>query len=415
MPDRKLLPQPFRVVSVVASQYAGGIGPVCQYAAEGLIRQYGWQVTLLCLHDPEADLMDADSGLRIVSLGLDSDYSIRFLTWLEDHPQDLMISSDVSYIEPAFGYLPKSTRHIVHIHDCIRRYQQIAARNARFIDGVICVGRHIQQPLGKSLEQAEFRGLLKTVHNGANFPSMMQRNSSKEVLNLLFMGRLDPLKGISDLAPILRILQRKQVPVKLTIAGGYSDQLKADFEYLGVSTLVLWVGRVSHRECYELASKNDVFLMTSRKEPFGMVTIEAMSMGCVPLAYDIPSGSSEIIEHDDSGLLIPLGSFKSWADALERLHRDRAELQRLSDGAVQRARTAFSSEVMSKNLGDVCMAVYTARTTSGVERLPGLPPATAAQSACTTSMYQRLPEGLRSWLRYKIFSYPRLSYWLSSR
>jgi glycosyltransferase involved in cell wall biosynthesis len=53
-------------------------------------------------------------------------------------------------------------------------------------------------------------------------------------------------------------------------------------------------GRVPHEDCNKLAAQADVFLMLSREEPFGIVAIEALSMACMPIAYDVGSGPAEI-------------------------------------------------------------------------------------------------------------------------
>ena len=59
-----------------------------------------------------------------------------------------------------------------------------------------------------------------------------------------------------------------------------------------------------------------------------------MSMGCVPMAYDVPSGSTEIIGHGKSGLLVPLGDIRAWAEHIRKLHHNRELLNELSKGAI---------------------------------------------------------------------------------
>src|ERR1035441_7179874 len=140
------------------------------------------------------------------------------------------------------------------------------------------------------------------------------------------MGRGEALEGVFDFVPLLERLKKDGVPVSLNIVGGNNETLRRQFQSKGLAELVIWTGRVPHDQCYDIAAKSDVLLMTSRKEPFGMVTIEAMSMGCVPIAYDIPSGSTEIIEHGKSGLLVPLGNIRAWANQIRNLYYDRNRL-----------------------------------------------------------------------------------------
>lgn len=415
MTDLQRPQQPLRVVSVIASLTAGGIGPVCRYAADGMAKLAGWQVTLLCLHDPVSTFVDQTSGLKVVGLGLDGNCARLFLQWLLTNPQDLVITSDVSRIEPAFSFLPSGTRHVVQIHDSGRRYRDVAVRNAAWVDGVTCVARHIEVKMRRSLDAVGFQGLLRTVHNGANFPPPPQREPYEGPLRLLVMGRMDPMKGVADLVPILERLQDLNVPVKLTIVGGYHELLARRLKKRCLDHLVTWAGRISHEDCYRIATIHDVFLMNSRKEPFGMVTIEAMSMGCVPMAYDCPSGNTEIIDHNKNGLLVPLGDFDTWAQWIEKMHLDRKYLATLSIGAIERARLHFNVNELTNNMVQFLRDVLKSAEKYPLLRQQGMPQETPEVHVCQVRGYYCLPENFRTVLREIIFSHPKLSYWLLNR
>lgn len=403
------------ITSVIASLGAGGIGPVCRYAAQGVAKQTGWDVTLLSLHDPPSVSVDKVSGLRTVCLGLRGNCARLFLDWLRENPQDLIITSDVCYIEPAFRFVPSTTRHVVQIHDSGRRYRAVAVRNAAWIDGVTCVGEHIEAPLRRELEAVGYQGLLRTVHNGASFPPQQYRAVIDAPIRLLFMGRVEAFKGVFDFVPLLQHLKRSNVPAILNIVGGDNESLRHQFEAKGVSDMVTWTGRVPHERCYDLAAASDIFLMTSRKEPFGMVTIEAMSMGCVPIAYDIPSGSTEIIEHNKNGLLIPLGNIRFMADEIIKLHMNRRQLEELSTAASIRARTVFNSEVMARNMMSFIKVVMEHADSAPSTREMGDAPEMPSMKFEPPSGYQRLSPKMREWLRNEIGSRPRLCHWWLNR
>ena len=388
---------------------------MCRYAAQEVSRLAGWAVTLLSLHDPAGEFADEASGLRIVCLGLDGNCGRQFLQWLAANPQDLIITSDVSRVEPAFRFLPTATRHVVQIHDSVRRYRDVAVRHASWIDGVTCVAQHIEAPLRRSLDKVGSHGLLRTVHNGAHFPPLPYRRAYCGPLRLLFMGRVEALKGVFDFVPLLQRLRKLGVPVKLNLVGGENQILRIQFQRKGLADLITWSGLVPHVQCYDIAAKSDIFLMPSRKEPFGMVTIEAMSMGCVPIAYDTPSGSTEIIEHGKSGLLIPLGDIRAFAEHIRSLHHDRTRLAELSVAAIDHARTHFNADVMARNMAAFLSDVMTHAATHPALRESGMPPQTPAVYAQPARGYQRLPAGLREWIRNRVCASPRLSHWLLSR
>lgn len=404
-----------RIASVIASKSAGGIGPVCHYAAKEIARQTGWNVTLVSLHDPPNIIEPNGLNFRDISLGLNENCSRRFLDWLRENPQDLVITSGVSHIESAFKLFPSGTRHIVQIHDCLKQYKKVAVQYSAFIDGIVCVARHIEESIQQPLAMVGYHGMLKTIHNGAAFPEPIRRAGQSSTLKLLYMGRLDPFKGIFDLPIILHRLRKMDVPATLTIVGGESCALMRDFARRGVSDAVTWAGIVPHEECYTLAAEADLLLMPSRKEPFGMVTIEAMAMGCVPMAYDVPSGSTEIIEHNQSGILIPLGDYNGWANAIRELSPDRQRLTTLSLAASSRSRSVFSSENMARSLSTFVQDVMANSKIHPSKREIGTIPLENELQAPSASGYQRIPRPFRQAIRNKIGRHPRVCHWILDR
>lgn len=416
--------RPLRVASVIPSLVSGGIGPVCAYAARSLASRTQWDVTLACLHDSDSSRgeEEVNGSYRQVNLGLEEDCARGFHRWLQQNPQDLVITSDVSHIQPAFPYFPVDTKHIIQLHDSGRRYRAVAIDTAPFVDGVMCVAEHIEKKIKKELDGVAYTGLLRTVHNGASFPPWGTRvpRTTGDPFRLLFMGRLEPLKGIADIAPILRELKKRNVPALLTIVGsedapGEEEIIRQQIQAAGCSKMVSWKGRVPHQECYELAGASDALLMLSRKEPFGMVTIEAMSMGCIPLAYDVLSGSREILVHEKSGFLEPLGDYKSVAKRVEQLYRNPLLLEEMSASAAERARTEFNADKMAAHTASFVAEVMSKADRSSSRRKPGLPPPAGPKAAHKLKGYRSLPIGFRRRVRRLIGAHPKLCHWLLNR
>ena len=144
-----------------------------------------------------------------------------------------------------------------------------------------------------------------------------------------------------------------------------------------------------------------------------MVTIEAMSMGCVPLANDIPSGSREIIEHGKSGFLLPLGDFNAWAESIRSLHENRRRLLEMSQEAMTRARTHFNSGVLAKGMVNFLGVVQLNSRNHPPRRNIGTPVLTA--SIVPKISYSKLPPSFRNWVRNMVGSHPYLSWWWLNR
>jgi glycosyltransferase involved in cell wall biosynthesis len=76
-------------------------------------------------------------------------------------------------------------------------------------------------------------------------------------------------------------------------------------------------------------------------EPLGRVVVEAMLVGAAVVATD-GGGVPEFVEHEKTGLLVPMGDAGAVAQAIGRLLQDGELRQRLSAAAQQRAREMFN-------------------------------------------------------------------------
>jgi poly(glycerol-phosphate) alpha-glucosyltransferase len=90
-------------------------------------------------------------------------------------------------------------------------------------------------------------------------------------------------------------------------------------------------------------------VLASKTEGHPLVLVESMAQGCIPVAYDIRYGPSEIVEAGVSGLLVPAGDEAALAAAVKRLVTMEPErLGAMRRAARERAR-AFSEAAVGKS------------------------------------------------------------------
>ncbi|MEX1055474.1 MAG: glycosyltransferase, partial [Rhodothermales bacterium] len=83
-------------------------------------------------------------------------------------------------------------------------------------------------------------------------------------------------------------------------------------------------------------ASSDVFLFPSDTETFGNVTLEAMASGLPAVCADA-TGSRTLVEHGESGLLVPPGNARAFQEAVVHLLEDARLRRQMGSRALQRA------------------------------------------------------------------------------
>jgi glycosyltransferase involved in cell wall biosynthesis len=175
---------------------------------------------------------------------------------------------------------------------------------------------------------------------GGVAPARRFRVAHDGPLRIGYVGRVVQLqKRILDLPLLARELQRRGVPFKCVVAGD-GTELSALREQLPDAQYLGWL---STDELYaRVYPELDVLVHFAEWEGMTIAPREAMAHGVVPVVSRF-IGAEDFVEEVNS-LTFPVGDVRAAADAIERLHRDRALLERLSHEA-RSSQTGIRSEI----------------------------------------------------------------------
>lgn len=149
---------------------------------------------------------------------------------------------------------------------------------------------------------------------------------------LLNVGKLMEAKGhVVLLEAFRRVVARVDARLMILGTGPLQAELQEVARQKGLAERVRFVG--FNMNPYAFMARATAFVLSSLWEGFPNVLVEAMAAGAAVVSTDCPSGPSEIIRHEESGLLVPTRDAQGLAEAMIRLLKDPELRNKLRRGA----------------------------------------------------------------------------------
>jgi len=185
-------------------------------------------------------------------------------------------------------------------------------------------------------------------------PDQRTAPSGPGALRILNVGRLAPQKGQVELLRGIAEARRRGVNVSAVIVGDgpLRPTIEAQMRRLGLEDAVTLAGAVSPSDIHAFYAAADVFCLPSFAEGVPNVLMEAMSME-IPVVATRLMGIPELVEHGDSGLLVPPARADRLADALVTLAEDPELRRRLGRSGRRRVVTDYRIERTATEMRDL--------------------------------------------------------------
>lgn len=184
---------------------------------------------------------------------------------------------------------------------------------------------------------------------------------------LLFVGRIEPLKGLDVLLEAIAMLHQngayKDDPFCLAVIGGDTDD-NADQEYLemsrikslteafGLQDLVTFLGKKNQDSLPYYYSAAEAVIVPSQYESFGMVALEAMACGTPVVASQI-GGLAYLVQDGVTGYTVPVDDPRELARRITSLLSDPDLREKMGQQGVNVAQNYAWDKIASR-----LMAVY---------------------------------------------------------
>jgi len=152
---------------------------------------------------------------------------------------------------------------------------------------------------------------------------------------LLYVGRVEPIKGLMTVIEALALLKQSDNPLSkklklIVIGGGKKDsefsqnnevkRVKDAVREFGLTGEIFFLGSIEQNELKAYYSAADALVVPSFYESFGLVVVEAMACGTPVLVANVGKMRS-LVKVGNNGFLFTPGSSKSLRDGLIELYQ----------------------------------------------------------------------------------------------
>ena len=206
------------------------------------------------------------------------------------------------------------------------------------LDGRIAVSDSAGEFVGRY-----FPGTYRIIPNGIDLDRFKLNGKVERFddgdFNILFVGRLEPRKGLRYLLRAFPLIKEKLPRARLIIVG--SGPLERYYRQLvprHYRTDIFFEGLVSKENLSAYYSTCDVFCSPATgKESFGIVLLEAMASGKPIVASDI-AGYRNVMTDGQEGLLVKSKQSKEIANAVAKIESDESLRKRLGANGLEKAK-----------------------------------------------------------------------------
>lgn len=178
---------------------------------------------------------------------------------------------------------------------------------------------------------------------------------------ILYVGGMEPRKGVDLLVRRFSLIRDSMPEVRLALVGNEKSEIRQLINELGLRDYVQFLG--FHPRPALLMKQATVVAVPSRREPFGLVALEARSVGAPVVASDI-DGLRDALSHGQGGILVGVDDEEGWISSLISLLGDPRERSRVQ----ARARIGldeFSTSRMAQGYFDVYAELDFRRVSKG--------------------------------------------------
>ena len=183
-------------------------------------------------------------------------------------------------------------------------------------------------------------------------PDLFRPGGARPPERLLFVGKLNPQKGIVHLLRALTMMRARPTLDIVVGVGSVEDETRALAATLGIADRLRWHPLLPQAELARLYREVTALVMPAVDEGLGLVAVEALLCETPVVAFE-SGGLTDIVLHQRTGLLVPPGDTATLAAALDELLARPDRGAALGKAGRQHALATFAPDAAARRYADL--------------------------------------------------------------
>ena len=217
-------------------------------------------------------------------------------------------------------------------------YRAVERRYLETVDGVVCnstVTRDVVTALGVDADATAVAPPACDQFDPDIDEETIQHRAKRRPLQVVFVGNIEPRKGLDTLVEALTAVDAELTVVGRTVEESHVEDIRGMVDAYGLDDRVTFTGELLDEELARTLRESQVLAVPSRYEGFGIVYLEGMSFG-LPAIASRAGGATDIVTDGENGVLVDPDDPDAVAETLARLEADPERLGMMSQAARRR-------------------------------------------------------------------------------